>query len=60
MRKNIAVIILFALLSLTMQARVFVHPGSLLSMDEINTIKAHVSGQDELFYSEWQNFWMMI
>lgn len=56
MRKNIAVIILFALLSLTMQARVFVHPGSLLSMDEINTIKAHVSGQDELFYSEWQKF----
>lgn len=41
---------------IAMQARVFVHPGSLLSMSELKTIKEHIANKDELFYGEWQKF----
>lgn len=37
---------------IAMQARVFVHPGSLLSMSELKTIKEHIAHKDELFYGE--------
>lgn len=31
----------------------FNHPGALISMEEITTIKAHVEAKDQPFYQEW-------
>jgi regulation of enolase protein 1 (concanavalin A-like superfamily) len=35
-------------------ARTFVHPSSMVSMNEINTMKAHIQAGDEPFTSQWR------
>ena len=56
MIRNIVMISLLVMGFMTANARTFVHPGSILSREELGTIKAHVERQDEFFYALWQTF----
>lgn len=56
MKRTIMILTFLVVCGIAMQARVFVHPGSLLSMSELKTIKEHIANKDELFYGEWQKF----
>lgn len=57
MKQKILLIIslLLACMSTSMAQRTFVHPGSILTKTELESIKQHVEAREEPWYSSWQN-----
>ncbi len=48
-----AILMMFCSINISLAQRSFVHPGSILTMNDLKRIKQHVDARDEPWYSSW-------